>query len=245
MSENVSGDPAVLDTGAAVPNSTATENTDNSELQRLKTKLELVQQDKLRAGETNSRLNTKIQELEDTVKGLTAQIKSGEQQQLEGSGEYQKLWEQSKETNRALERRISELETELDAERQAHKTQALRTKALQEISDAKAVRPDQLLSLIATDLREDASGKPVVLDGGMEIPLRDHLARLRSPESGWDHHFAANGAVGMGAKPSAVGSAYGGPNPFRLETRNLTEQSRLYQEDPALYQRLKAEAARG
>lgn len=244
MSENVSGVPPVEDTSAAVPPSTATEATD-SELQRLKAKLDLVQQDKLRAGETNAKLNTKIQELEETVRGLTTQLKTGEQQQLEGSGEYQKLWEQSKETNKALERRITELESELDAERQARKTETLRTRALQEISESKALRPDQLLSLIAPNLRE-ADGSPVVLEGGMEIPLRDHLARLRAPESGWEHHFAPNGATGVGMKPSAAAaSSYGGSNPFRSETRNLTEQARLFREDPALYERLKAEATRG
>lgn len=245
MSENVSGVPPVEDTSAAVPPSTATEATDNSELQRLRAKLDLVQQDKLRAGETNAKLNSKIQELEETVRGLTTQLKTGEQQQLEGSGEYQKLWEQSKETNKALERRITELENELDAERQARKTETLRTKALQEISESKALRPDQLLSLIAPNLRE-ADGTPVVLEGGMEIPLRDHLSRLRSPESGWEHHFAPNGALGLGMKPSApASSSYGGTNPFRAETRNLTEQARLFREDPALYERLKAEATRG
>jgi len=245
VSENVSGVPPVEDTSAAAPPSTATEATDNSELQRLKAKLDLVQQDKLRAGETNAKLNSKIQELEETVRGLTTQLKTGEQQQLEGSGEYQKLWEQSKETNKALERRITELDSELDAERQARKTETLRTKALQEIGESKALRPDQLLSLIAPNLRE-ADGTPVVLEGGMEIPLRDHLARLRAPESGWEHHFAPNGAMGLGMKPSATtSSSYGGTNPFRADTRNLTEQARLYREDPALYERLKAEATRG
>ena len=246
MSENVSGVPPVEDTGAAAPPSTATESTDSSELQRLKTKLDLVQQDKLRAGETNAKLNSKVQELEETVRGLTAQLKTGEQKQLEGSGEYQKLWEQSKETNKSLERRITELEGELDAERQARRTETLRTKALQEISEAKALRPDQLLSLLTNNLRE-ADGAPVVLEGGMEIPLRDHLARLRSPESGWEHHFAPNGALGLGMKPSAAptSSSYGSTNPFRAETRNLTEQARLFRDDPALYERLKAEATRG
>lgn len=245
MTDSTSGVPPVEDASAAVPPSTATEAPDSSDLQRLKAKLELVTADKLRAGETNAKLNSKVQELEELVRGLTAQLKTGEQKQLEDSGEYLKLWEQSKETNKALERRITELENELDAERQARRTETLRTKALQEISESKALRPDQLLSLISPNLRE-VDGSPVVLEGGMEIPLRDHLARLRSAESGWDHHFASTSAIGMGTKPSApAGSSYGGVNPFRPETRNLTEQQRLFIEDKALYERLKAEASRG
>lgn len=234
------------DLSAAVPTSTATEASDSPELQRLKTKLDLVQQDKLRAGETNAKLNARVQELEEQIRGLSAQLKTGEQQQLAASGEYKTLWEQSKETNKSLEKRISELERELDAERQARRTETLRTKALQEISEAKALRPDQLLALLSSNLRE-VDGKPVVLEGGMEIPLRDHLARLKTAESGWDHHFAPNGAKGMGttATPAPFTSSYGGDNPFRPETRNLTEQARIFREDPALYQRLREEAARG
>ena len=244
MTEIVSGGLPVEDQSAAVPPSPATDTQDSSELQRLRTKLELVTQDKLRAGETNTKLNTKIQELEDNLRALSAQLKSGEQTQLENSGEYLKLWEQSKETNRSLEKRINELEGELDAERQARRTESLRTKALSEISTAKALRPDQLLSLISPNLRE-VEGTPVVLEGGMEIPLSDHLARLRSAESGWDHHFQPTGTKGMGTVASAPSSNYGGTNPFHPSTRNLTEQSRLYRDDPALYDRLKAEATRG
>jgi hypothetical protein len=234
----------VEDQSAAVPPSPATDAPDSSELQRLRAKLELVTADKLRAGETNAKLNSKVQELEENLRAITAQLKSGEQTQLENSGEYLKLWEQSKETNRSLEKRINELEGELDAERQARRTESLRTKALQEISTAKALRPDQLLSLIAPNLRE-VEGTPVVLEGGMEIPLSDHLARLRTAESGWDHHFQPTGTKGMGTVASAPVSSYGGKNPFHPATRNLTEQSRLYREDPALYDRLKAEATRG
>lgn len=231
---------------AAVPPSPATDTVDSSEFQRLKTKLDLVTQDKLRAGETNAKLNAKVQELEEQLRGLTAQLKSGEQQKLESSGEYAKLWEQSKETNRGLEKRIQELENELDAERQARRTETLRTKALQQISAAKALRPDQMLSLLAPNLRE-VDGAPVVLDGGMEVPLSDYLGRLRTPDSGWDHHFQPNGVKGMGTTPSTpVGvDTYGKPNPFKRESLNLTEQTRLYREDPTLFDRLKAEAARG
>lgn len=246
MSENVSGVPPVEETSAAVPPSPATETFSDSELQRLKAKLELVTQDKLRAGEKNVQLNNKVQELEDQLRGLTAKLKTGEQQQLEDSGEFRQLWEQSKETNKALERRISELENELDAERQARRTETLRTKALQHISEAKALRPDQMLALLQPNLRE-VEGAPVVLEGGMEVPLQDYLSRLRTPESGWDHHFAPNGAKGMGTSPSpsGTGTSYGKPNPFRPESRNITEQTRLYREDPALFERLKAEAQRG
>jgi BMFP domain-containing protein YqiC len=236
----------VEEASAAVPPSPATETSSDSELQRLKAKLDLVTQDKLRAGEKNAQLNNKVQELEDQLRGLTAKLKTGEQKELESTGEYRQLWEQSKETNKTLERRITELENELDAERQARRTETLRTKALQQISEAKALRPDQMLSLLQPNLRE-VDGAPVVLEGGMEIPLADHLARLRDAESGWDHHFAPSGAKGMGTTPtlSGTGSSYGKANPFRPETRNLTEQSRLFREDPALFERLKAEAQRG
>lgn len=218
-----------------------TSTTPDDELQRLRAKLDLVSEDKRRAGEKNAELNRRLQELEESLRTTQAQLKDGQTQKLAESGEYKKLWEDAKETNLALERQISDLQAQLDAERQARATETLRSRALSEITAAKALRPDQLLALIATDLRE-VDGKPAVIAGGIEVPLSDHLARLRAPDSGWEHHFAANGARGMGSTPAALDAAPPATNPFLTVPPNLTEIARLYREDRALHDRLRAEA---
>lgn len=227
---------------SATPSPDAQNSSD--ELARLRAKLDLVSEDKRRAGEKNAALNAKLQELEESLRATQAQLKDGQTQKLAESGEYKKLWEDAKETNLQLERRIADLTAELDAERQARNTETLRSRALAEISNADARRPDQLLELLHNDLRE-VDGKPAVIHGGIEVPLSDHLARLRAPDSGWDHHFKPVGAKGMGSAPSVPPSTTPASNPFLQNPPNLTEIGRLFREDRALHDRLRAEAARG
>ncbi len=247
MAESVNGVPPAEELSAsATPSPDAQSTPSPEELARLRAKLDLVTEDKRRAGEKNAELNRKLQELEESLRATQAQLKDGKTQQLASSGEYKQLWEDAKATNIELERRIAELQSELGAERQARNAESLRTRAIQQITAAQALRPDQLLSLIAPDLRE-ADGKPAVIQGGIEIPLSDYLARLRSPESGWDHHFAPTGSRGMGApaSPALTPSVPSGSNPFLASPPNLTEIARLYREDRAAHDRLKAEASRG
>lgn len=220
-------------------------NTEPSdELSRLRAKLELVTADKQRAGETNARLNQRLQELEESLKSTQSQLKSGQTAQLEQSGEYKRLWEDAKATNLELEKQLQVARDELAAERQARSTETLRARAIQEITQADALRPEQLLALITNDLRE-VDGRPAVINGGIEVPLSDHLARLKAPDSGWEHHFRPTGAKGMGSAATApVSGVPPAQNPFSASPPNLTEISRLYREDRAMHDRLKAEAGR-
>jgi hypothetical protein len=245
VTESVNGVPPAEELSAsATPSPDAQSTPSPDELARLKAKLDLVTEDKRRAGEKNAELNRKLQDLEESLRATQAQLKSGQTTQLEQSGEYKKLWEDAKETNLNLERQLHEMQLTLDAERQERAKETLKSRAIQEITAAKALRPDQLLALIATDLRE-VDGKPAVISGGIEIPLADHLARLRAPESGWDHHFAPIGAKGMGSTAAAPVSAPTGTNPFLASPPNLTEIARLFREDRAAHDRYKAEASRG
>lgn len=245
MTESVNGVPPAEELSAsATPSPDAQSTPSSDELARLRAKLDLVTEDKRRAGEKNAELNRKLQDLEESLRATQAQLKSGQTTQLEQSGEYKKLWEDAKETNLNLERQLHEMQLTLDAERQERAKETLKSRAIQEITAAKALRPDQLLALIATDLRE-VDGKPAVISGGIEIPLADHLARLRAPESGWDHHFAPIGAKGMGSSAAAPVSAPTGTNPFLVSPPNLTEIARLFREDRAAHDRYKAEASRG
>lgn len=245
MTDPVNGVPAAQEQSASATPSPDAQTSSTDELARLRAKLELVTEDKRRAGEKNAELNRKLQDLEESLRATQAQLKDGQTQKLAESGEYKQLWEDAKATNLQLERDNADLRAQLDAERQARAQETLRSRALSEITSAKALRPDQLLSLLSPDLRE-VNGRPAIISGGIEIPLADHLARLRSPDSGWDHHFAPNGAKGMGSAP-ALPTAGSAPvaNPFTTSPPNLTEIARLYREDRATHDRLKAEASRG
>ena len=228
---------------SATPSPDASGNS-SDEIARLRAKLDLVSEDKRRAGEKNAALNARLQELEESLRATQAQLKDGQTQKLADSGEYKRLWEDAKETNLQLERQLSDLRAELDAVRQANATEKLTSRALMEISNADARSPEQLLDLLKSNLTE-VNGKPAVITGGIEVPLSEYLTRLRAPDSGWDHHFRALGTRGMGTIPSVPTGTTTEVNPFLQSPPNLGEIGRLYMEDRALHDRLKAEAARG
>jgi chromosome segregation ATPase len=126
VTDSVNGvPPAEEPSASATPSPDA--QTSSDELARLRAKLELVSEDKRRAGEKNADLNRKLQELEESLRATQAQLKDGQTAKLAESGEYRKLWEDAKETNLALERQIADLNTQLDAERQARATETLKS----------------------------------------------------------------------------------------------------------------------
>ena len=88
------------------------------------------------------------------------------------------------------------------------------------------------------------AGKPVVLNGGVEQPLEAYLTNLRSPGSGYEHHFSASGKSGMGTAPGAAATiAPGLDNHWR--TGNITQQLLMTRDNPELAQALQAEASKG
>lgn len=234
MAVEADGDQSVTAPQSPAVVAPEAQTVDLSEYQRVVKKLELVQQDKLRAGETNQALNERLKDLE-------RQIQSREQQQLQDQGEYKKLWDEAKQTIAAREKEIADLRAQLDSVNQAAAQERLKAAATASISRSGAIAPDQMYALLASQLREVA-GSPVVLAGGAEIPLDTYLSNLKSPGSGYEHHFSATGARGMGAAASST-IAPGQGNPYK--TGNLTEIMALEVENPELARALKAEAQRG
>jgi hypothetical protein len=242
MTEQVTGAPSAEERVEPVAQQPTPAPT--SDDAALRTKLELVQQDNLAKGEANRKLNERVGELERSLKEYQGQLKSTQQQKLAESGEYKKLWEDANADNARLQQRITELEAALQAKEGEAAKERLRATALQQISQANALAPEQLLGLLQPQLREN-NGTPVVIVNGIEQPLAAHLAFLRNSGSGWDHHFAASGARGMGSTPSATDLPPGTVNPYKRDTYNFTEVLRLERDNPELARLLKAEATRG
>ena len=213
----------------------------NDELQRLQAKLALVQQDKIKAGETNAQLNARLKESEDQLQRLSEQLQSGKQQKLAESGEFKTLWEEAKQTIQLKDQEIAALQQQVESVTQSARDERLKVDALSVISRHGAVSPNQLLGLLSQQLR-DKDGTPVILSGGAEVPLADYVQNLKQPDSGWTHHFAPAGGRGMGSSQTSVVSP-GVDNPYR--SKNLTEILRLEVENPELAKALKAEAGKG
>lgn len=239
MTEQVMGAPSVEERVEPVAQQPAPDTADEA----LRRKLELVQQDNLAKGEANRKLNERIGELEKSLRETETRIKSTQQQQRADQGEFKTLWEEANADNARLQQRIVELEAALQAKDQEAANERLRATALQQISAASALAPEQLLGLLKPQLR-DSNGTPVVIVNGIEQPLPAYLANLKNPGSGWEHHFAPNGARGMGSAPTS-NVPPGVVNPYKRDTYNFTEQLRLEVDNPELAKLLKSEAARG
>jgi hypothetical protein len=211
----------------------------------LAAKLELATQDRARLGETNKKLNDRLRELESKLNDTQKQLLTGKTQKLEEQGEYQRLWEEAKQTISQRDMEMQELQNQLQSVQSSAAQERLKAAALGKISQAGVIAPDQLYLLMAQNLRE-VDGQPVALNGGVEQPLGDYLAQLKNPGSGYEHFFSASGARGMGsASVNAASIAPGMRNPWRQESFSLTEQFALQDSNPDLAAALQAEAQRG
>lgn len=239
------GDPSVMDQAPPVavsPNAPAVSSDDAA---ALRAKLELIQQDKQRQGETNKKLNEQLAEIKRQNEDLQKKLLSGKTQKLEEAGEYERLWREAKDTISQRELELQELRDQLGQVQQSAAQEKLRSAALGQLSNFGVIAPDQLYQLMSSNLRE-VDGKPVVLNGGVEQPLGDYLSQLRNPGSGYEHFFSASTSRGMGSSPiNAASVAPGMANPWRAESFSVTEQFALEAQNPELAAALKAEAMRG
>jgi type II secretory pathway component PulM len=245
MTENAMGGPSVGDLQPSVtaqPDAPASQSDDAA---ALKAKLELVQQDKLRQGQTNQKLNESLAELKRQNEELQKKILTGKTQKLEEAGEYERLWNEAKQTISQRELELQELRDQLSNVQQSAQQEKLRAAALGQLSQSGVIAPDQLYQLMSQNLRE-VDGKAVVLNGGVEVALPDYLAQLKNPGSGYEHFFSASTARGMGAAPGNSASiAPGMTNPWRPESFSITEQFAIQAQNPELAAALQAEAQRG
>ncbi len=160
---------------------------------------------------------------------------------LEEQGQWKTLWEEANKTAQDKEQQIISLSQQLEDMKNSHEVASTKQTALAAISNQGVINAEQMLSLLQGKLQKNAEGKVVVLNGGVEQDLTSYLMSLKNPGSGYEHHFKPSSAAGMGARPSPVANAGGGPvNPWK--TGNLTQQMLLLEQDPQLAAVLKQEA---
>ena len=168
---------------------------------------------------------------------------SAVRQNLEDQGAFRELYDQEKSRAKQLEQRLlnetAELKQQLESVTQSAAAERLKATAMSHISRANAVNPQQLYTLLQSQLRTNDEGQPVMLNSGVEQPLGDYLANLKS-SGDWQHRFSASGSRGTGATGAATSIAPGMANPYR--TGNLTEAMKLEVTNAELAKQLKAEA---
>ena len=167
-------------------------------------------------------------------------------QELEDQGQWKDLWEEANKTAQDKDQRINALNQELENLKTSNEVANTKSAALAAISNLGAINAEQTLSLLQDRLKKDNEGNVVVLNGGVEQDLTTYISNLRNPGSGWEHHFKASSAAGMGAKPTPTSNVSPGmTNPWKEGSINLTRQMALEATEPDLAAVLKREAQSG
>ena len=166
-------------------------------------------------------------------------------QNLEEQGQWQPLWEEANKSGIEKDKRIAELEQQLQNLQVSNETAAMKNAALSAINQAGAINSDQMLQLIQGSLKKSEDGTVKVLDGGIEQDINVYLAKLKNPGSSYEHHFKPSAQAGMGAKPNtSTANAAGIANPWLEGSINLTRQMALDASDPDLAAVLRREAGK-
>ena len=176
-----------------------------------------------------------VEDLQRQISDLQTNQQKAKQNQLAESGEFKTLWQDATTTVSSLQDEIAQLKTQLEEKDVAFQQQQIKASALNALSQSGVVNPDQAFSLLKENLRLK-DGVPIALAGGVEVPLQQHLESLRTPGSGWEHHFSGSGARGMSAASSSS-SSYGQES---WASMGLMERIMLEEEPPALAGQLKA-----
>ena len=177
--------------------------------------------------------------LDDVYKKADAERKK----KLEDQGQWKDLWEEANKTAQEKEQTILSLNQELENLKTSNEVANTKSAALAAISNLGAINAEQTLSLLQDKLKKNSEGSVVVLNGGVEQDLSTYLTNLKNPGSGWERHFKASSAAGMGAKPTPTSNVSPGMNnPWKEGSINITRQMALESSEPELAAVLKREA---
>jgi hypothetical protein len=213
----------------------------------LKAKLELIKRDNLEKGEANARLSAQLGELTKQLNELQASVQSGKHKQLEDQGEYKVLVAELRETLRLKDEELVAARQLASSAEQVSQEAKMMVAAISRISDAKPNNPEHVFALLKPNLRVSEAGRPVVLNGGVEVPLDQYITGMRQPGSGFEYLFQPNGVRGMntGAFVPAGGESAGGMQGNPYKDGNITQQLLLEMQNPELAAQLQAEAGLG
>ena len=97
--------------------------------------------------------------------------------------------------------------------------------------------PEHLMKILGDQMRLDENGAVVILAGGVQVPLNQHIQNLKAPGSGFENFFIGSGARGM----SASGQASATSGQASWDSMSLSERVALEMQDPEKAARLQAQ----
>jgi hypothetical protein len=169
-----------------------------------------------------------------------------------GDSDLKTKYEQAYNADKTkFEQRLKAIEDERkaekeQAERQQKETSAakLKAEAISEFSkESYRIRnPEQFWRLFGEGkIQRDESGKLYFGDEYKQVSVSEYINQINEDTDN-AHHFKPKGGSGSG---TGAGTGNGGKvtvNPWKKETRNLTQQGQILRTNPELAARLKAEA---
>jgi hypothetical protein len=189
-------------------------------------------------------------------KRLKEEMEKLEMEKLDKKGQFEKLKEQivaeQQKVLKAEQQKYAELEVRYKQLEAELNDIVLANEVINEATMAEVFNPMLVKMVIAQEAKvEVVDGKRVIRfydkDGqvainyktGEPLTVKDKIQAMKL-----DNNYAfmfKGGRVGAGSSTDNFGGA-NSKNPFRKDSYNLTEQSRLYRENPELAKKLKADA---
>ena len=213
----------------------------NDEAASLKAQLELLKQN-------NSKLLTEKQNQADSMKDLQRQMselqksnKQAKQSDLAERGEWKSLYEDLQKTHQAEVSKSTGLQQQLQDKDAAYQQQTIQQKAIAALQQAGAINPEDAYALYRDKIKLDEQNNLIGLDGGVQKPIAEFAAGLKSPDSGRAYLFNSSGARGMSASGSSSQGS-GESNPYL--SGNFMAVCALEESDPQRAAQLKAQAGK-
>lgn len=227
MSEELN--QAVPETSApeVVPPVRASESDDPA---LLKNKLELVTAD--RQSERNEKRALQKQ-LEDAQRKLSER----KQADLIEKEDYKGLHADLKTNYDSVLAERDALQQQLELAKVERQQDQIKANATNLFAQSGVNAPDHLMKILGDNLRLDENGAVVILSGGVQVPLNQHIQNLKSPGSGFEMFFSGTQARGM----SAVGSTSNAAGQGSWSSMSFSERLALEVENPEAAAQLKAQ----
>ena len=185
----------------------------------------------------------KLKESQDKLDALPEDFDVEEYERLKAAGGNEdvnaKIEEARERERKRWQKSYEQLKQERDEAVQTSRNKSIST-ALKDGLNSVNIAPHLRRAaerLWMADIEVDEQGEPVTKDG---TPLQDALKDWANTDEG-RHFVAASANNGGGAEGKGNGKGVTS-NPFKRETRNLTEQARLKREAPQEAQRLAKDA---
>ena len=216
-------------------------DTSNAEIESLKAQ---YQEDVKGLDRKNQDLLRKLQKVKQIPDGVDVEEliefkRKSEQNKLEAKGDYEKarasLEQQFREATAEKDKQIADLKARV-------KELELVTPALSALAEVVHDTDYALNKLGRDNFEVEKDGTVVYVDGYERTPIQE-AAKKKLGEWALKQTAPKGGGAPTG-KSSGGGIPAGTKNPFLPESFNLTEQSRLFQRDRDMYERLKTAAGR-